>query len=107
VVPERGSCKGRVWIDGVTDETSRGVGVHSEEERNKEVMCVPESLKGLLTNLCMGGRIHQEHAEEHDMACYTTNFRVVDLNGCDLSDLSPLNIEEAEAVSMILRKSTR
>lgn len=32
----------------------------------------------------------------------TTNFRVVDLDSCDFSDLSPLDIEETVAVRMTL-----
>ena len=33
----------------------------------------------------------------------TASFSVVDLDGCDLSDLSSLNIEKAAAISMDLQ----
>ena len=64
-------------------------------------MSVPESLERLLTDLRMGSRVHQKHAEKHDMSRDTTSFRVVDLNGCDLSNLRLLDIEEAEDVKFV------
>jgi hypothetical protein len=76
------------------------MGIHSEEEGDEQVMRVPEGLEGLLTDLCMRSRIHQKHTEKHDVSCDTTCFGVVDLDGCDFSDLSPLDIEETDAVSM-------
>lgn len=99
MIPERGSGEGREGLDGVTNETSCGMGVHSEEERDEEVMSVPESLEGLLTNLGVCSRVHQKHAKKHDMSRDTTNFGIVDLKGCNLSDLSLLNVKEAKAVS--------
>jgi hypothetical protein len=66
------------------------------------VVGIPESLEGLLTDLCVGSCVHQKHAEKHDMSSNTTSFRVVDLDGCDLSDLGFLDIEEAEDVSLLV-----
>lgn len=77
------------------------MGVHSEEERNEQVMCVPESLKRLLTDLCVSSRVHEKHAQEHDMPRDATSFGVVDLNGCNFSDLSLLDVEEADSISRI------
>ena len=82
------------------------MGVKSEEEGNKQVMCVPESLEGLLTDFCVCGRVHKKHAEKHDMSCNTTGFGVVDLDSCDLSNLSLLDIEEAEVVSLVLKRES-
>lgn len=82
------------------------MGVKSEKEGNEQVMCVPESLEGLLTDLCVCGRVHQKHAEKHDMSCNTTGFGIVDLDGCDLSNLSPLDIEEAEVVSFVWERGS-
>lgn len=78
------------------------MGVHSEEEGNEQVMRVPESLEGLLTDLRMSSRIHQKHAEKHDVSCDTTYLGVMDLDGRLLSDLSSLDVEEAAAVSMLM-----
>jgi hypothetical protein len=101
VVPELSSGEGREWLNSVTHETSCGMGVHSEEERNEQVMCVPESLKRLLTDLCVSSRVHEKHAQEHDMPRDATSFGVVDLNGCNFSDLSLLDVEEADSISRI------
>ena len=72
------------------------MGVKSEEKGNEQMVRIPEGLEGLLADLCVCGRVHQKHTEKHDMSCNTTGFSVVDFDGCDFSDLSPLDIEEAE-----------
>jgi hypothetical protein len=40
------------------------------------------------------------------MSCNTTGFGIVDLDGCDLSNLSPLDIEEAEVVSFVWERGS-
>jgi hypothetical protein len=102
MIPELVTGEWRKWIGGVTNETSSSVGVHSEKERNEEMMCVPESLERLLANLGVGSGVHEKHAEQHNMSRDSTCFGVVDLNGSDWSNLSLLDVEEAAVVSIFI-----
>lgn len=61
MVPEVGSGKGRVWVGGVSDEASGGVGIECEKKRNEKMMRIPEGLKRLLADLRMSGRVHEKH----------------------------------------------
>lgn len=71
-----------VWIHAVSNETAGGVGVepNHEEEclgpsdqsqstdrscRTHQVMSVPERFEALLTDLLVGGRVHEQHDQEH------------------------------------------
>lgn len=63
VVPEVCSRKRRVSWDGITDEAVGSVRVHAEKERNEQMMSVPESLEGLLSDPVMRGRIDEKHTE--------------------------------------------
>jgi hypothetical protein len=78
------------------------VRVHTEQERNEEVMGVPESLKGLLSDPVVCGGVHEQHAEQHDVAGDTASFRVMNLKGNLRTDLALLHVEKAEKVSYIL-----
>lgn len=69
--------------------------IHSQEEGDEQVVGIPERLERLLANSMMGSGVHQQHAEEHDVAGDTTGLSVVDLYGKDRSNLGSLNIEEA------------
>ena len=42
-----------VWFRTVTDKASSGMGVESKHEKEGKMVCIPESLKALLTNLVM------------------------------------------------------
>ena len=59
VVPEVGTRKGREVVDGIANEAVGGVGVEAEHERNEEMVSVPERLEGLLSYLCVCGRVHE------------------------------------------------
>ena len=59
------------------------------------MVSVPEGLERLLADAVVGGGVHQEHAEQHDVAGDTTRLGVVDLDGSDRADLTLLNIVEA------------
>ena len=50
-------------INRVTHETSRGMGVESEHERDEKVVSVPERFKCLLSYPVVGGGIHKKHAK--------------------------------------------
>lgn len=105
MVPEIISSKWRERICCVTNETSRGVSIHTQEKGDEEMVSVPERLERLLADFGMGCSIHEQHAKEHNMPSNTTRLCVVDLNGCFWSDLSLLNIEEAAKVSTPLNSS--
>lgn len=62
-------------------------------------MGVPECFVGLLTHLVVGCRIHQQHAEEHNVTCYATCLGVVDIEGCLWTKLVLLDIVEVDVVS--------
>jgi hypothetical protein len=94
------------WRDGigrVTDKTTDCVGVHAQQERDEQVVGVPESLERLLADSVMSGRIHHKHAEKHDMTGDTTGLSVVDLNGQFGTHLCSLDVEEAAGVSTKLK----
>lgn len=59
------------------------------------MVSVPERFEGLLANAIVGGRVHHEHAEEHDMARDATGLCVVDLDRRHRSNLRLLDVEEA------------
>ena len=63
VVPEGRPGERRVRKLGVPDEASSGMGVEGEEERDKEVVGVPECFVRLLADSNVGGGEHHEHAE--------------------------------------------
>ena len=54
--------------------------VHGEKEGNEKVVRVPERLIALLTDLCVCRGVHEQHAEEHDMASNASSLRVMDLH---------------------------
>lgn len=95
MVPKRLASERRVGERGVTHETLRGVGIKSQEERDKQVVCVPECLVRLLSNFNVGGCEHHQHTEQHDVPCDTSRLSIVYLNCALRPYLMPLNIEKA------------
>jgi hypothetical protein len=86
------------WRDGVgcvTNETANRVGVEGEEERDEQMVRVPERLERLLPDTVMRRCVHQEHAQEHHVAGNTTRLNVVDLHRRDWPNLSLFDIVEA------------
>ncbi len=98
VCPEIGSRERRIWCGGVSNEAVGGVGVHTQQERDEEMVSVPESLVGLLADLVMSSGVHQQHAEKHDVSCDATSLSVVNLNRRFRTKLSSLNVEEIDIV---------
>lgn len=68
-----------IWIDGVPDETARGVGVEGDHEEKCQVVGVPKRLEALLADLVVGSRVHDEHDEQHEMTSDTASLFVVDI----------------------------
>jgi hypothetical protein len=76
-----GEGTGERWQGHTTNEASSGVRVEADHEEERQVVSVPERLKALLANFCMGGTVHDDHDEQHDMASDTARLAVVDIEG--------------------------
>ena len=74
-----GESRDVIGIDCVSDETASGVGVESDHEEECEVVGVPESLKTLVADLVVGGRVHDEHDEQHEVTGNATSLFVVNI----------------------------
>lgn len=79
--------------------------VHAEQERHEQMMSVPEGLEGLLSDPVVGRGVHEEHAEQHDVARDASCLCVVDLEGDLGSDLALLYVVEAMMVSTAAKRS--
>lgn len=95
MAPKRSSRKRTITFHRVPHKTSRGVRIHGQEEDNVEVVGVVEGFEGLLTDLGMRGRVHQEHAEQHDVPGDAAGLGVEDLDGGEGAELGALDVEEA------------
>jgi len=88
-----------VGIGGVTDEATSSMAVETKHEEERKVMSVPEGFKALGTDLVMGGRVHEEHDQEHEVTSDGSRLGVVDLK-CDLlANLGSLDIDEVDIMS--------
>lgn len=90
--------EGREGLGRVADEAADGVGVKGQEEGDEEVMGVPESLKRLLADAGVGRRVHEQHAQQHDVAGDAARLGVVNLEGADGANLRPLDIVKVDVV---------
>ena len=99
VIPEPSSSKRAIRLNRIAHEASSGMRVHRQEEWDEEVMRVPKRLKALLSDLCMRGREHEKHTQQHDMSSNTSGLLVVDLDGSFRSHLRPFDIEEVDVVA--------
>lgn len=95
MLPEDFSSEGGKGVGGVTDEATNGVGVQAEKERNEEMVGVPEGLERLLSDAVVGGGIHEQHAEQHNVTRNATGLSVMNLDCGNRSDLSLLHVVEA------------
>lgn len=75
------------------------MGVHGEKERNEEMVRVPEGLKTLGADLGVRGRVHEQHAQDHDVPGDAAGLGVVDLDGGFGTDLTLLHIEKVDVVA--------
>ena len=96
--PEGLAGKRRKGILGISNEAVGCVSVHSQQEGDEEVMCVPERLERLLAYAVMRCGVHEEHTQQHDMASDATGLRIVDLNGRFRPKRIPLDVEEVDVV---------
>jgi hypothetical protein len=68
------------------------MGIQANHEKERKMVCIPESFETLGAYLVMSGRVHQEQHEKHEMACDATGLCIVDLK----SQLRPNLYEEGE-----------
>ena len=72
--------------------------VEADHKEERQVVSVPERLEALLANFCVGGTVHEDHDEQHDMASDTARLAVVDVKGirrtefCKLSERFKLQV---------------
>ena len=99
VGPEVLFVEGRIGRSSVTDEAAGSMRVHAEQERNEQVVRIPEGLERLLSDPVVGGRVDQQHAKQHDVSGDATSLGVMNLQGNLRPHLSPLYVEEARTVS--------
>ena len=86
-----GGVEGEGWdvigFDGVTDETTSRVRVEADHEEERQMMCVPECLEALMTNLVMGCGVHEQHDDEHEVTGDSSWLSIMDVCGCYFTDL--------------------
>lgn len=68
-----------VGIGRVTDEATSGMGVEADHEEEREMVSVPEGLEALVSDFVVSGRVHEDHDEEHEVACDTASLSVVNI----------------------------
>jgi hypothetical protein len=59
--------------------------VQADHEEEREMMRIPERLEALVTDLVMGGCVHEKHNQKHEVTSDAARLRIVDL----LSKLLP------------------
>ena len=59
VIPEGFARKRRLRRDSISNEAARGMRVESQEEGDKQMVSIPESFVGLLSNARVGGCVHE------------------------------------------------
>jgi len=72
--------------------------IHAQQEWDEKVVRVPKRLKRLLSYPVVSGRVHQEHAEKHDMSSNSARLRVMNLYRSFWADLGLFDVEEVDVV---------
>jgi hypothetical protein len=92
VVPEIGASERTIWLGGVTDEATCGMGIQSQDENERKVMRIPKRFERLLTNGCVRSGIHQEHAQQHHMSCDSTSLSIMNFESRHRASTDGLHI---------------
>lgn len=94
-----GRVEGKSWdvigVDGVSYETAGGVGVKGDHEEKCEVVGIPERFEALAADLVMGGCVHDEHDEQHEVAGDATGLFIMDILCGNLTDLYRVEVSES------------
>lgn len=80
MIPEGRARKRRIRRRRIPYEATCRMSVHRQEEGDEQMVSVPESLVALLADLGVGSRIHEQHAQQHDMSGDPAGLCVVDLH---------------------------
>lgn len=102
VLPKVLVVEGGEGLGSITHEASDSVGVESQEKDEGEVVSIPEGLEALLANLVVRSRVHEKHAQQHDMASDSTRLGVVNLERSLGTELGLFYVEEAVNVRIPL-----
>jgi hypothetical protein len=81
MIPKKRPGKRAIGLGCISDKTSRSMRIKGEEEHKCEMMCIPEGFEGLLADWCMSSRVHEQHAQQHDVSSDPTGFRIMNLYG--------------------------
>ena len=73
--------------------------IHAQQERDEQVVRIPEGLERLLPDPMVGRCVHEQHAQQHDVARDSSSLCIVDLNRGLRSNLVLLDIKEVDVVS--------
>ena len=65
--------------------------VETDHEEERKVMCVPESLEALVTNLSVRRGVDEHHDEQHEMTRDASRLSVVNILCSFLADLCNKN----------------
>ena len=98
MTPEPFASKRTIRLSAISDEAPGRVRVHGQQERDEEVMRVPKRLIALLSDLGVRRRVHEQHAEQHDVSGDAAGLGIVDLHGGLAADLRALDVEEVDVV---------
>jgi hypothetical protein len=63
VSPEVTMVEWREWFNSISYKAPCSMGVQAQHERDEQVMGIPERLEALLSDLCVGRCVHQQHAQ--------------------------------------------
>ena len=71
-----------IRLGRVTDEAPSCMSIKAEHEEESKMVGVPKGFETLVVDLVMGGGIHENHNQEHKVACNSAGLLVVDIQ-CD------------------------
>ena len=89
------ASKGGVRFGRIADKAPDRMGIKTKKERYEQVVGIPKGFERLTANSNVGGSIHQEHTEKHDVAGDTPWFFIMDIDSPKGSNLCPLDRVEA------------
>jgi hypothetical protein len=105
MIPERRPRQGTVWLSCIAHETSRRMGVERQQEDERQMVSIPKRFERLFSDRRVGGGIHQEHAEQHDVTSNTSGFGVVNLQRGDRSRSNSFNILRLTSLECSVRRN--
>jgi len=78
------------------DEAPYSVGVQTNHEEKGEMVGIPKGLKALLADFVVGGAVHENHYEEHDMSSYSCRLPVVNVERNFWTELASLDVDKVD-----------